>query len=344
MFGFCEGDIIMDLKERFIANAITVMSVKLNNENLADLRNVLTSLFDEYDLVPHKDLPTDEIVDNTNILKHFLAVKKIAGLSPNTLKLYLYHINKFLNYIQRNIYEINTNHVRKYLAQLGMNNRSNSYVDDARRILNSFFTFCENEEYVQKNPCKKIDRIKQHKEMELPYSDTEVELLREACVTPREKALVNFLFSTGCRRDEVRKIKLSEINLTDRSVLIHGKGDKSRMVYFSAKCELSIREYLDTRRISENSDYLFCSDRKPYGQLTNGGLARIVKQIGERANVNNVHLHRFRKWFGTYMVNRGVPIQDLKEMMGHSKLDTTNNYYVYANMDRIKTNHKNNAA
>ena len=116
------------------------------------------------------------------------------------------------------------------------------------------------------------------------------------------------------------------------------------MVYFSAKCELCIREYLNSRKVSENSDYLFCSDRKPYGQLTNGGLARIVKQIGERANVSNVHLHRFRKWFGTYMVNRGVPIQDLKEMMGHSKLDTTNNYYVYANMDRIKTNHKNNAA
>ena len=330
----------MDLKERFVGNAITMMSTKLNNSDLSDLRNCLIMLLDDLELVPHKELPSLDVIDNTYVIKHFLATKKMSGLSDNTLKTYLYHINKFLDSCQRNVQDINTNHIRRYLGQLGIN-RSNSYVDDARRILNSFFTFCENEEYVTKNPCKKIDRIKQKKIMEAPYSDTEVELLREACKTPREIALVDFLLSTGCRRDEIRKIKISEVNLIDRSVLIHGKGNKDRMVYFSARCELHIREYLGFRK--GNSEYLFCSERTPYNQLTNAGLAKIVKTIGERANVSNVHLHRFRKWFATYMANRGVPLQDLKEMLGHSKLDTTNNYYVFTNLDRIKITHKNNA-
>ena len=127
--------------------------------------------------------------------------------------------------------------------------------------------------------------------------------------------------------------------MADRSVIIEGKGSKERQVYFSARCELHLREYLESRKCE--SEYLFCSDRSPYNQLSCGGLTCIVKRIGKRAKVENVHLHRFRRWFATYMANHGVALQDLKEMLGHSKLDTTN-IYVTANIERIKTLHKNN--
>lgn len=330
----------MDLKERFIGNAIVMMSTDLDNEQLQKLRNCLITLLEESDIVPHKDLPSEEVVDNSYILKHFFATKKMTGLSDKSLKTYLYHINKFFDICQRNIQDVTTNHIRRYLGQMGINN-SNSYVDDARRILNSFFTFCENEDYIANNPCKRVEKIKQKKTVKTAYSDTEIELLREACKTKRELALIDFLLSTGCRRDEIRQIKISDINFAERTVLIHGKGGKQRLVCYSARCELHLKEYLKSRKCQ--SEYLFCSDRKPFNQMTNAGLACIVKRIGERANVENVHLHRFRRWFATYMINRGVPIQDLKEMLGHSKLDTTN-IYVCANIERIKTTYRNNCA
>ena len=332
----------MDAKETFINSVTLKMQSTLDCHDLSILQNALSDLLADYDLAPRRDLPSTDVADNIEILKHFLTAKKIEGLSQNTLKLYLYHINKFFNHSRQDIKTADTNDIRRYLGHLGING-SNSYVDDARRILNSFFTFCENEEYIIRNPCRKISRIKQEKKMEKPYSDMEIELLREACVTLREKALVSFLLSTGCRRDEVRKIRVADIDFGERSVLIHGKGGKDRVVYFSAKCELCLKDYLKSRAIKSSSEYLFCSERKPYGQLSNGGLARIAKGIGRRANVGNVHLHRFRKWFGTHMADRGVLLQDLKEMMGHSKLDTTNTYYVYANTDRIRTAHKRNA-
>ena len=328
----------MDLKERFIENTIVMMSTKMDKGALYDLRNCLITLLEDYDLIPHKELLSQEVVDNSYVLKHFLATKKISGLSINSLKTYTYHLNKFFRYCEKNVHDITTNDIRRYLGQLGMNN-SNSYIDDARRVLNSFFTFCEDEEYVIKNPCKRIEKIKQKKVVRTPYSDTEIELLREACKTKREICLIDFLLSTGCRRDEIRQVKVSDINFNERSVLIHGKGSKDRVCFMSARCILHIKEYVNNRKC--NSEYLFCSDRKPCSQMTNTGLACIVKRIGKRANVQNVHLHRFRRSFATYMINRGVPIQDLKEMLGHSKLDTTN-IYVGMNQERIKTSYRNN--
>lgn len=323
----------MDLKERFIVNAIIMMSTKLDQETLCDLRNCLITLLEENNLVPLKELPSDEVIDNSYILKHFFATKKMTGLSEKSLKTYFYHINKFLSNCQKNIQDITTNQIRRYLGQMGISN-SNSYVDDARRILNSFFTFCENEEYIMKNPCKRIEKIKQRKQVKTAYSDTEVELLREACKTQREIALIDFLLSTGCRRDEIRQIKITDINFQERTVLIHGKGSKDRTVCYSARCELHLKEYLRTRNCA--SEYLFCSEKKPFNQLTNAGLACIVKRIGARANVENVHLHRFRRTFATNLLKRGMPIEQVKTLLGHIKIETT---LIYCNIENDSVIH-----
>lgn len=329
-----KGDCVtMELKEQFIGNVITTMSTDLNNEQLQNLRNCLITLFCENDLVSHKELPSDEVVDNSYILKHFFATKKMTGLSDKTLKMYYYHINKFLEEVKRNVLDINTNHIRRYLAKIGINN-SNSYVDDIRRILNSFFTFCENEEYVSKNPCKKIEKIKQKKQVKTAYNDTEIELLREACKTKRELALIDFLLSTDCRRDEIRQIKISDINFQERTVLIHGKGNKDRTVCYSARCELHLKEYLKTRKFA--SEYLFCAEKKPFNQLTNAGLACIVKRIGEKTNVENVHLHRFRRTFATNLLKRGMPIEQVKTLLGHIKIETT---LIYCNIENDNVIH-----
>lgn len=331
----------MDLKEKMIGSIVTMLSTRFNSDDLTFVQNVLTICLHEYNVIPSKELPSTEILSNDNIIKHYLATKKMEGLSIKTLETYKYHLYKFFDFVHLFVQDVDTNSVRFYLATLG-NHASKSFIDDARRILNTFFNFCEDEGYISKNPVRKIKRIKQNKVMKAPYSDIEVEMIRDACITPREKALVSFLFSTGARREEITKIKNSDVNLHERSVIIHGKGGKDRIVYFSARCEKHLSEYMNSK--DYNSEYLFCNMRKPYGQLSNEGLAQIIKQIGKRSGVNNVHLHRFRRWFGTYMANQGVPLQDLKEMMGHSKLDTTNNYYVFTNGERIKLNYKSHAA
>lgn len=330
----------MDNKEKVIGNVVTLLSNELSPKQLQLVNNVIFICTQDYDFVPVKELPSVEVSDSGKILRHYFATKKMEGLSEETLETYRYHLIKLFRFINIPIEEMGTNHIRYYLADLGTK-CSLSYVDDARRVLNTFFDFCVDEEYIPRNPVSKIKHIKQPKTMERPYSDTEVEMLRDACADKRDVALIDFLFSTGCRREEIVKAKISDVDFRNRSVLIHGKGSKDRTVYFSARCEKHLREYIESRK--GVSEYLFCGSKEPYGQLTNNGLAAIVKRIGARAGVSNVHLHRFRKWFGTYMANQGVPLQDIKEMMGHSKLDTTNNYYVYTNQERIRQNYINHA-
>lgn len=331
----------MEYKERFIDNVITVLSKDFTAEQLRIIQGALIWQSNYADITPHSDLPSTEVYDVTKILNHYVAVKKISGCTENTLDTYRIHLRKFFEYINLPIQKVTTNVIRSYLAYLGQN-CANSYVDDARRIINTFLSFCADEEYISSNPCKKITRIRQEKTMEMPFSDSEIALIKDACTTERETALISFLLSTGVRREELTKIKMTDIDFLDRSVLIHGKGKKDRMVYFSAQCELHMKRYVDSKPCP--TEYLFTSAKVPYGKLNKNTLAGIVKNIGSKANVSNVHLHRFRKWFATYMVNHNVPIQDLKEMLGHSKLDTTNNYYVYSNMERIKYNYKHNAS
>lgn len=300
-------------------------------------------MLEEYELVEKKQLPSTAVISDESIVKYFLASKRIAGCSERTLLQYKYHVVRFLDYVQTHIVDVTTNTIRYYLAFLGNNQNSNCYVDNVRRILNSFFQFCENEEYIQKNPCRRIDRIKYHSEIKQPYSDVEVELIRQACKTPRDTALVNILFSTGVRREELTRIKVSDLNLRDRSIKIHGKGGKYRMVYFSARCGIALEKYINSKKYP--SEYLFSSEKKcKYDKKLNGQtLANEIKCIGRNAKLSDVHCHKFRRWFGTYMVNRGVPLQDLKEMMGHSNINVTNSHYTYANSERIKNSYKNNA-
>ena len=332
----------MDIKEKLIENVVTILGTDLTSDQLKLVKNCMTILLQDYDLVEHAELPSTDVVNDTYILKHFAASKKISGCSEKTLQQYGYHIRKFLDFVNTPIIDVTTNTIRYYLAYLGQS-CSNCYIDNVRRVLNSFYSFCEKEEYIIKNPCKKIDKIKYHSEVKQPYTDIEVELIRSACKSPREKALVNVLFSTGVRREELTKIKITDINFQDRSININGKDGKYRTVYFSARCEIAIKEYLESKHIK--SEYLFSSERNigTDGKLCCESIAKIIKGIEKNSGLNNVHLHKFRRWFATYMADRGVPLQDLKEMMGHESIQTTNSFYIYQNTNKINYEFKTNA-
>ena len=328
----------MDTKERAISDIMHRMSIALSAMQSDQLLSVLTTVLQEYTLEPQTTLPSVEVDDTQQLIGHYLAAKRLEGCLPNTLNHYKYTLSRFAMVVDRDLKLIDTNTIRCYLGCLSQGNQ-NSYVDGIRRELNSFYVWMEAEDYVQKNPCRKIKRIKCEKKMEMPYTDEEIVKIQDACQTPKETAFVDLLMSTGIRREEVTKIRLSDISWDSRSIKIYGKGAKQRIVYFSARCKRHLQVYLDSR--DYESEYLFSVDRGTvHGQLSVSALHKYVKRIGEKAKVAHVHLHRFRKWFGTSMADKGVDIRDLKELMGHSKLDTTNEYYIYANLRRIQAEHQ----
>lgn len=331
----------MNAKEEIITSISQTMSVQLKPEQIDMLIYCMSEVLKSYSIEPSNTLPIINQQDTNILISRFLATKKIEGCQPKTLFLYKYSITRFSEIINMDLKEVDTNSIRCYLGFLSKGNQ-NSYVDSQRRNINSFYQWMEDEDYITKNPCKKIKKIKIEKKMEVPFSDTEIAMIQDSCKTEKEIALVDLLISTGIRREEITKIKISDVYWDNRAIKIHGKGAKERIVYISARCLLHLKNYINNREFV--SEWLFAQDRAPHGQLSVESMHKYIKTIGERARVDNVHLHRFRKWFGTSMANKGVDIRDLKEMMGHEKIDTTNEYYIYANMQRVKSEHQRYAA
>ena len=191
--------------------------------------------------------------------------------------------------------------------------------------IRDFFQWLQNEEYIISNPCKKIKDIKSAKYERQPLSDEQVEIIREGLEDVRDKAIVEFFLSTGCRCSEVTNIKLTDIDWNNKTLLVIGKGNKQRRVYFTDRCKIVLHKYLNNR--AGNSKYLFCSSRKPYGKLTNRGLEIIVKKVGEKTKVGiHLHPHLFRHTFATKALNQGMPIEMVQLLLGHSKIETTQIY------------------
>lgn len=297
------------------------------------VRNVL-SAFDatsfNYDITAK---PT-EIINVDGIpeaVKNFIASKSIQNCSNGTLNQYLYRLVDFFKVVNKSIVDISTTDIRMYLYYYKTNhNASDHYRDNIRRILNTFFAWCVNNEYPIRNPCANLEHIKFQEKIREPLTSYELELVRWNCRNIREKAIVDFMFSSGCRLSECSNVKISDINWTTRCVNIqHGKGDKQRYVYFNAESELTLRKYLETR--NDDCDSLFVTVRKPYHQLSARSIEQIISAIGERAGIHTFP-HKLRHTFATYGIRCGMPLEKLQALMGHKKPETT---LIYAKLDQI---------
>lgn len=339
---FVERKRKMDAKEQLLRRMIEALTGQLGAEDINSIIFKLSGILRDYKVEMSKELPSVEVGNTEKIISMFLATKKVEGCLDSTIGGYRYHIKRFVESVNQPILRVETNTIRCYLGILLSQGKKNSYVDTVRRDLNTFYQWAEDENLVVKNPCKKIKRVKCEKKMEMPYTDMEIAKIRDACIDKRENALISILMSTGIRREEVVKIRLSDINWQNRSIKIYGKGAKQRIVFFSANCQLDLEKYLNERK--GVCEHLFISSKAPFDKLTVSTLHKLIKKIGQRAGVKNVRAHRFRAWFGTSMADKGVDIQDLKEMMGHAKIETTNTYYVFANMNRIRSEHQKYAA
>lgn len=291
-------------------------------EKQIELRKVIEEVLYEYEVKTKETALVSSDIDEKAAI--FLATKKLDGLSNKTLKNYNYILARFSASLKKPVSSIDTMDLRRYLAGIGNKIKANS-VNAIISCLKSFFGWLMTEEYIYKNPMLKIKTTKIPKRLRHAMTDEEVELLRQACKTIREKALIEFLISSGCRLSEVVNIDKEDINWNERSLNVIGKGNKERKVYFSVKAKILLKKYIASR--NDICPALFVSCRNPHGRLGGRAIEREIQKIAKRAEFDkSVYPHLFRHSFATHSINSGMPIHVLQHIMGHESTATTEIY------------------
>ena len=255
-------------------------------------------------------------------LEIFLVAKKIEGRSMGTLELYRSRLENMFQTIGKRLQDMVSNDLRLYLYNYQLNNKvSDRTLDACRLVLSSFFKWCYEEGYIDKNPCASIRPIHYEAKLREPLTDLEMETLRKGCVTPRDFAIVETLYCTGCRCAELAGLNIADVDIDNREVKLFGKGKKYRNSYLSARGVLAIREYLASR--DDDNPALFVGTRKPHARMKNGGIEWVVTCVATRAGVDEVYPHRIRHTFATDALDSGMDITDLQTILGHASVDTT---------------------
>lgn len=277
------------------------------------------------------------------LAKKYLVTKSVEGLSKATLSNYQRCLTHFFDFIKKQPEDINEEDITMFLYWYKRRNSgkeiSDRSLDKILDTLKSFFKWASNRRYISYNPTATIPPIKYSAKIQDHLDDIELEKVRRACVNKKETALVEFLFSTGCRIAEVANMKLSDINWADRTIMIFGKGKKYRIGFLNVKTCFALQDYLDNYRHGD-SEYLFVSDRRPYSAMGKDGLEKIIRNISARTDIEkNVTPHVFRRSIATNLLNKGAAIQDIQKILGHSKLETTLKY-AKVNMSHVQEVHR----
>ena len=290
----------------------------LNNEQLRQLQRVLERTLCE-------DESMEKCQDNTELMEAFLAAKRVEGCSQKSLKYYRSTINAMLDTVGKQVQEIVTGDLRIYLTAYQKEKGSSKVtIDNIRRILSSFFSWLEDEDYILKSPVRRIHKVKTASNIKETYSDETLELMRDSCTEMRDLAMVDLLASTGMRVGEMVLLNREDIDFNERECAVFGKGDKERMVYFDARTKLHLQSYLDSR--TDENAALFVSLKAPHSRLTIGGVETRLRELGKRLGVSKVHPHKFRRTLATMAIDKGMPIEQLQQLLGHKRIDTTLQY------------------
>ncbi len=267
-------------------------------------------------------------------IQMFIVTKKVEGCTENTIHYYMGTLKRFFNEINQRLEEITADQIRFYLAIRSARDKlSKTSQDNELRVLKSFFRWCSGEEYIEKNPTENIKAVKKEKRIKRPFSETELELIREKAKSKRDKAIVEVLYSTGVRVSELCGMNISDI--ANDEIVVFGKGEKERTVYLNARAKIAITEYLKTRTDNENALFLGEKTKK---RLCKGGVEKMIREIGKNAGVSNCHPHRFRRTAGTIALNRGMPLEQVQQMLGHEDIATTT-IYARSEERNVKASH-----
>ena len=294
----------------------------LDNYQLSVLSEIVEKLIISYEV---SDERTKRNEEDENLISKFLASKKIEGRSDKTLKYYQSTIETMVSFIDKDVRHITTEDLREYLTDYQkIHESSRVTIDNIRRILSSFFTWLEDEDYIIKSPVRRIHKIKTSTNIKETYSDEELEIMRDNCSEIRDLAIIDFLASTGMRIGEMVGLNRDDIDFNERECVVFGKGDKERIVYFDARSKLHLQDYLESRK--DNNPALFVSLRAPYERIQIGGIEYRLREMGKRLNINKMHPHKFRRTLATMAIDKGMPIEQLQHLLGHQRIDTTLQY------------------
>ena len=316
------------MEENVIRTICLEMNRYLNIYQMSKLNEALYKRLDS----------NDNEISNKDYLDKFINSKRLEGCSDLTIKNYDTHIMKLFEYLNKDIRTMDTEDIRDYLSYYqGINNCNNITIDGVRRSLSSFFTFLEEEDHIVKSPTKRIHKIKTDILVKETYSDEVLERLRNNCKNIRNLAIIDLLASSGMRISELVNLNIEDINFENKSCIVLGKGKKKREVYFDGKAKLHIQEYLSTR--NDNNKALFTSQYKPYKRISYRGIEIMLRRLGEEIGIYKVHPHKFRRTLATRAIDKGMPIEQVQHLLGHTKIDTTL-LYAMVNQSNVKVSHR----
>ena len=323
------------MKKQIINEIQRKMLPYLNNEQLLHLKAVLEVSFQGVIIEMGEEQPKAEEQDSAAA---FITAKQIEGCSEKTLTYYSKTIAAMLNGVGKSPQQITTDDLRRYLTDYQTQRRSSKVtIDNIRRILSSFFSWLEDEDFIMKSPVRRIHKVKTAKIIKETYTDEALELMRDNCSTVRDLAIIDLLASSGMRVGELVTLNREDINFNERECVVFGKGNKERLVYFDARTKIHLQNYLDER--SDSNPALFVTLKEPHERLMSGGVETMLRELGRRLKLNKVHPHKFRRTLATSAIDKGMPIEQVQQLLGHQKIDTTM-HYAMVKQQNVKLAHR----
>ena len=310
------------MKQQIIESIIQQMLQHLDNVQLQRLKSVLEhELFD----CEIKTKTKSDEDDGNQLLDSFITAKRIEGCSEKTLKYYRTTIENMIEAVGKSVRHIQTEDLRTYLTNYQQKNSpSRVTIDNIRRILSSFFSWLEDEDYIIKSPVRRIHKVKTATNVKETYTDEDLEKMRDNCVELRDLAIVDMLASTGMRIGEMVLLNKADIDFNERECVVFGKGDKERVVYFDARTKIHLQNYINSR--TDENPALFVTLRSPFERIKIGGIETRLRKMGKELEIEKVHPHKFRRTLATMAIDKGMPIEQLQQLLGHKRIDTTLQY------------------
>lgn len=326
------------MKKTLINQIQTEMAGILNNAQRQKLSEVLEHCFFYVDVIALGNENLNQSKSNQSLKEEFLSAKQVEGCSERSVSYYSSTLDNLIKTLEKPFNQMETEDLRTYLSEYQKkNNASKQTVDNIRRILSSFFTWLEDEDYILKSPVRRIHKIKTIKQVKETYSDEALERLRDNCKTIRDLALIDMLASTGMRVGELVKLNRIDVDFINRECVVLGKGSKERIVYFDARTKLHLQNYLNSR--TDDNEALFVSLFEPHNRLEIAGVEIMLRKLGRSLEINKVHPHKFRRTLATKAIDKGMPIEQVQKLLGHSKIDTTMEYAI-VDQQNVKNSHK----
>lgn len=335
------------MKEYILSEIRDTLFGKIPNEEIPTVIDSISFCLRNYDITEKETSVVVYDNSDSQIISKFFIAKAVEGLCQSSLDYYRVILRAFILQVGKHIKEIVTDDIRVYLAYKKINKCSDNTLNNIRRILSSFFTWCTEEGIIERNPILRIKGVRQVKKLKKPLSEDDMENLRAMTKNKRNRAIIEFLFSTGCRVSEMTNVNRADVDWVNGQVDVLGKGRKYRTVYLSARCKIALQEYINSRTDTLEALFLsdyegMCSqikDTKQLSRISKGAVEIMLRNLGKKAGIPNVHPHRFRRTAATTALKRGMPIEQVQKMLGHESIQTTT-IYAQSTNDEVKLAHE----